>query len=172
MDVPSANCVIRFDPMHHAVSLVQGRGRARQENSSFVVLQERPDRPTHKLAAVEKQQIDLIRNFKPMPSSEAGSKDMQAQRSREIAASLVLAGTFDQTNSLLKLNEFCVKTKVALQKKFVPHHTGFAVQMRYVSLLRSVSAEGCARNKKWAMAVAAAKILLQLQKQILGESWS
>jgi superfamily II DNA or RNA helicase len=29
MDVPAANCVLRFDPMLNAVSLVQGRGRAR-----------------------------------------------------------------------------------------------------------------------------------------------
>lgn len=46
MDVPEANCVIRFDPMINSVSLVQGRGRARQAQSSFVVLAERGD-PAH-----------------------------------------------------------------------------------------------------------------------------
>lgn len=61
MDVPAANCVIRFDPMINSVSLVQGRGRARQANSSFVVLSEREDRPTSTLAAVEAQQLETLR---------------------------------------------------------------------------------------------------------------
>jgi len=49
MDVPAANCVIRFDEVLNAVSHVQGRGRARQSDSSFVVLRERPDRPVAEL---------------------------------------------------------------------------------------------------------------------------
>ena len=61
MDVPAANCVIRFDPMINAVSFVQGRGRARQADSSFVVLSERQDRPTSTLAAVEAQQLQKLR---------------------------------------------------------------------------------------------------------------
>ena len=60
MDVPAANCVIRFDPMINSVSLVQGRGRARQPDSSFVVLCERQDRPTSTLAAVEAQQLERL----------------------------------------------------------------------------------------------------------------
>jgi endoribonuclease Dicer len=39
MDVPAANCVIRFDAVQTPVSLVQSRGRARHESSSFIVLQ-------------------------------------------------------------------------------------------------------------------------------------
>ncbi|KNC77489.1 hypothetical protein SARC_10052 [Sphaeroforma arctica JP610] len=40
MDVPAANCVIRFDAVQTPVSLVQSRGRARQKDSNFVVLAE------------------------------------------------------------------------------------------------------------------------------------
>ncbi|CAM9146245.1 unnamed protein product, partial [Ectocarpus sp. 8 AP-2014] len=57
IDVPDANCVVRYDPMDHAVSMVQGRGRARGEKSSFVVLCERADRTTADLEAVEQRQL-------------------------------------------------------------------------------------------------------------------
>ena len=43
MDVPEANCVVRFDPMLTSVSYVQGRGRAREAGSSLLVLRERED---------------------------------------------------------------------------------------------------------------------------------
>ena len=41
MDVPAANCVVRFDEVQTAVSLVQSQGRARQEDSSFLLLKVR-----------------------------------------------------------------------------------------------------------------------------------
>eukprot|EP01068_Selenidium_serpulae_P015714 Selendium_serpulae@DN6236_c6_g2_i1.p1 len=61
LDVPQANAVIRFDAMEHAVSLVQGRGRARQVHSSFVVLSERLNRPAKALEKVEERQIELLK---------------------------------------------------------------------------------------------------------------
>ena len=48
LDVPEANCVIRFDPVINSVSLVQGEGRGRQKDSSSVVMSERKDRPVSK----------------------------------------------------------------------------------------------------------------------------
>ena len=59
MDIPEANCVIRYDQMHHAVSLVQGRGRARQADSDFIVLKERSDRTVGDLLKAEQQQANL-----------------------------------------------------------------------------------------------------------------
>ena len=61
MDVPAANCTIRYDPVHNAVSHVQGRGRARQEDSSFVVLNERTDRPVTMLDSVDALQRKVAR---------------------------------------------------------------------------------------------------------------
>ena len=55
LNIPAANCVIYFDPTNHAVSYVQGQGRARQANSSFVMLDQREDRPAEMLA---KQKIE------------------------------------------------------------------------------------------------------------------
>jgi superfamily II DNA/RNA helicase len=65
LDVPAANCVIYFDPIDHAVSYVQGRGRARQENSSFVMLNQRRDRPATLLAQQECEQHSIASSFVP-----------------------------------------------------------------------------------------------------------
>lgn len=62
MDIPSANCVIRFDSMVHSVSLVQGRGRARQADASFIVLNERYDRPAVMLEAIAPAQNEFIQS--------------------------------------------------------------------------------------------------------------
>merc|ERR1719215_2488749 len=90
MDVPAANCVIRFDPMLNSVSFVQGRGRARQADSSFVVLSERADRTVAMLAGVEQQQLEIVRNFQPLPPAQGNEKERTAQLSREANARLVL----------------------------------------------------------------------------------
>lgn len=101
MDIPAANCTVRFDAMEHVVSLVQGRGRARQAGSCFVVLRERSDRTTSDLEAAEKQQLRLLRSFKPPPppsppkggeDAAAAGEDLSAmqQHSREQGARDVL----------------------------------------------------------------------------------
>ena len=41
MDIPASNVVVRFDPVQTPVSLVQSKGRARQQNSAFVVMRVR-----------------------------------------------------------------------------------------------------------------------------------
>ena len=46
-----ANIVVRFDVVQHAISLVQGRGRARRADSSHVVMCERADRTVTRLEA-------------------------------------------------------------------------------------------------------------------------
>lgn len=118
MDVPEANCVIRFDPMINSVSFVQGRGRARQAQSSFVVLSEREDRPTSTLAAIESQQLQIVRDFQPLPVLEDSSREKEARRSRERNAREVLieAANSSPLEALAALNLFCKKTKVELQE--------------------------------------------------------
>ncbi|CBJ26154.1 ATP-dependent RNA helicase, putative [Ectocarpus siliculosus] len=82
IDVPDANCVVRYDPMDHAVSMVQGRGRARGAESSFVVLCERADRTTADLEAVEQRQLWHLRNMEP---------DHQGERGVEVVAAAAAA---------------------------------------------------------------------------------
>ncbi|CAB1120108.1 unnamed protein product [Ectocarpus sp. CCAP 1310/34] len=72
IDVADANCVVRYDSIDHVVSMVQGRGRARGEKSSFVVLCERADRTTADLEAVEQRQLWQLRNIEPGHQCERG----------------------------------------------------------------------------------------------------
>ena len=59
-DVPAANCVIRFDAVQNPVSMVQSRGRARQEGSSFVIMSETKKRPFADFEKSEEHQRNLI----------------------------------------------------------------------------------------------------------------
>ena len=40
VDIPSLKSVIRFDPIQHLPSFIQGRGRARTEKNRFITLAE------------------------------------------------------------------------------------------------------------------------------------
>lgn len=167
MDVPAANCVIRFDAMHHAVSLVQGRGRARQEQSAFVVLKERTDRPHSVLAAVEKKQLELIRTFQPTPSESVHEKQRKAQTSRETAAKPCLSGDADLNNAMFKLQIFCQKTKVSLDSMYQRQQNQFAVRLQYTSVLRTVTAQGNGLSMKAAAENAALQMVVALRTQII-----
>ncbi len=166
MDVPSANCVIRFDSMNHAVSLVQGRGRARQADSSFVVLSERADRPVSVLEDTERQQQELIQNFKLAPHSEVDrEKEVLAQKSRERAAKGCLSGHVDVRTALSKLNLFCTKTKIHAQVTQGGKKSNFETFIAYKSILRDVTGCGHGKDKKEAKRDAALKTIMLLLKE-------
>ena len=74
VDVPESNCVIYYDPIDTSVSHVQGRGRARKENSSFVMLAERVDRPAAILAQMELEQHAVASTLQPAHSAENTEK--------------------------------------------------------------------------------------------------
>jgi endoribonuclease Dicer len=38
LDIPACNVVIRFDVIYHVIGLIQSRGRARNDNSSFILV--------------------------------------------------------------------------------------------------------------------------------------
>eukprot|EP00611_Tribonema_gayanum_P028550 TRINITY_DN7368_c0_g1_i1.p2 TRINITY_DN7368_c0_g1~~TRINITY_DN7368_c0_g1_i1.p2 ORF type:complete len:351 (+),score=152.61 TRINITY_DN7368_c0_g1_i1:41-1054(+) len=72
LDLPCANCVIRFDPMHTPVSYVQGRGRAREAGSDFAVLMEMRARPVSQLKEAEAMQTKVFaRNANAAAASTA-----------------------------------------------------------------------------------------------------
>jgi len=110
MDVPAANCIIRFDPIQTPVSLIQGRGRARQEDSSFVVMEERQDRTVQKLGQAEHAQMNLLKNSKDVlgnPQEEERKRKL-AQQSRDLSGKQLLKAGKGNSISLIKV--FCQKT--------------------------------------------------------------
>jgi len=161
MDIPEANCVIYFDPMNTAVSYVQGRGRARQANSSFVMLDQRHDRPAALLAQQEEEQHRIASTFVPEKGSNPVAA-ITAQQNRERGCAAVLDGVNDIT-ALAKLNLYCKKTKVLCDEIYTPGpgdcHT-FA--LTYSSVLRTVRGSGTGSTKKEAKKRAAVALLHNL----------
>ena len=79
MDIAAANVVICFDDMPHVVAFVQRRGRARHDNSSFVVLAESATRSMTMLERTEEEQRGIVRDFQPAPrASGADGEDEEA----------------------------------------------------------------------------------------------
>ena len=79
----AANVVISFDHMKDSVELCQRFGRARQEDSSKVVMDERRDRGVTRLQQVKQRQNGIIQEFDPSKVSQSQKTDMAAQKSRE-----------------------------------------------------------------------------------------
>lgn len=149
------------------MSLVQGRGRARQEQSAFVVLKERNDRPHSMLAAVEKQHQELIRTFQPTKSEGTGDTQRTAQTNRELRGKPYLLGQLDLSNALQNLQRFCQKTEVSLDSKYQQRNDQFAVQLMYKSVLRTITKHGVGRSKKTAAAEAALQMMRTLREEIM-----
>ncbi|KAI8898107.1 P-loop containing nucleoside triphosphate hydrolase protein [Globomyces pollinis-pini] len=63
IDIPAANCVVRFDAMQTPVSFIQSRGRARQANSSFIVMNESKSKTVPDLVNAESNQKSIIDEF-------------------------------------------------------------------------------------------------------------
>eukprot|EP01068_Selenidium_serpulae_P006650 Selendium_serpulae@DN4464_c0_g1_i2.p1 len=163
MDVPAANCVLRFDPVLNAVSFPQGRGRARQADSSFVVLAERADRRVAELVAAEQRQRAVVQSFAAGTGLGFGSEadreaaERRKQQSREQGALSVLNGAMPP---LATLNLYAKKTKAQLQEDYLPD--GECV-LTYTSCLRTCKAGGRGVLKKAAKAAAAQALLVELQ---------
>ncbi|CAN0559765.1 unnamed protein product [Ectocarpus sp. 12 AP-2014] len=177
MDIPKANCVVRYDAMVHVVSMVQGRGRAREEDSSFVVLRERPDRTTADLEAVERQQQRLVRGFRPPAAGSAAATAgdaalVAAQRARERGAHEALLGAAAAQGgggggALSAINFFAQKTKAALENGWSNGAGGqWVCTLSYESPLRELHATGTAPGKKAAKKLAAAKLLADLLEAV------
>eukprot|EP00457_Paulinella_chromatophora_P001946 gb/GEZN01001949.1/.p2 GENE.gb/GEZN01001949.1/~~gb/GEZN01001949.1/.p2 ORF type:complete len:312 (+),score=49.21 gb/GEZN01001949.1/:106-1041(+) len=168
MDVPAANCVIRFDSMVHSVSYVQGRGRARQHNSSFVVLAERSDRTVQHLAEVEQHQLELVRKFVPKQQDEKALQPLrQAQTFRERNALPLLRcdNKSKQKSPLATLQLYKTKTKANLEfNETVEQETNrIKVSLTYTSFLREIEGTGCATKKADAKQQAALDVLQKLR---------
>ena len=162
LDIPAANCVIYFDPMHTAVSYVQGRGRARQADSSFVMLDERADRPASLLAEQELEQHAVASTFKPVTSADGLAHDTATHLSRRRNAQPVLDNATAVT-AIAALNTYCKKTKVVLDEHRVQKGGAWEVNMTYTSPLVTVAALGVGPVVKVARAHAAFRLIESLR---------
>ena len=155
MDIPLANCVLCFDPNIHGVAFVQRRGRARQEDSSYYIMNERPDRPTSRLAASEEELRAFMVDFTPSSSTSSDEKSRAAQKARERTANPLLAKDVDSETVLGTLQQYCQKTKSPLQEHFTKSGVGFTCKVKYESVLRDIEGEASGPDKKRAKQLAA-----------------
>ena len=167
MDIPEANCVICFDDITHGVALVQRRGRARQAESSFIIMSERSDRPVSFLAAGEQEQHSFLQDFTPVASDESYYKKQRgAQMSRENTAQPLLLKDVDTTNVIGALHGYCQKTKTSLEETYTSVKAGHVTcSLRYESVLREFKVEASsAKSKKDAKQFAAMMLWDQLKR--------
>lgn len=168
LDIPEANCVIYFDPMDHAVSYVQGRGRARHADSSFVMLDQRYDRPGSLLAQQEAEQHNVASNYVPRHSASDQEADLVAQKNRERSGSKHLLDPSVDT-SVANLNIYCKKTKVVLQEntsKTKGSANSWRCILTYQSVTRTVTGSKIESSKKMAKRVAALELLRAIKASI------
>eukprot|EP00171_Calliarthron_tuberculosum_P007145 IDg7145t1 len=169
MDIPTANCVIRFDAVLHTVSLVQGRGRARQQDSSLIVLSERADRSVSRLQRVEEQQLELVRTFQPVrdPVQKAHEHEQRCmdQRNREQNARTVLTAPGRGAAAAVQL--FARKTKVDILINMHEEGNMWCCELSYSSVLRSVTGKGFAEGKKGAKLAAMEDMLASLRLEFV-----
>ena len=172
LDIPEANCVIYFDPMDHAVSYVQGRGRARHAESSFVMLDERADRPASLLAKQEAEQHNVASSFVPENFTSNRKANEESQKSRERSGASYLLNP-SEDNSIGNLNVYCKKTKVVLEenaKKTKGSTNAWSCSLVYQSVTRTVTGRGVAASKKGAKRDAAVDLLKEIQISIENSS--
>ena len=98
---------------------MQGRGRARKADSSFVVMSERSDRSAEILSKVEKKQLEIIKTYRPSLNPEIDSKAMKhAQQARERSAADLLSNEKNVSNLTVIsiINTYSQKTKVSVNE--------------------------------------------------------
>ncbi len=178
MDIPAANCVIRFDAIQTPVSLVQSRGRARKADSSFIVMQEQEGRGVASLQEAEAVQADIISRISSSGISSsaidaAHAKKLTAQISRRRNAAKIVSG-FEVGGSkppLMILNLYAQKTAAELEKKIsmvgVAHHAQLSIQEYGMGKL---FAKGMGESKKSAINNAAG-LLIEIIKNELESSF-
>jgi superfamily II DNA or RNA helicase len=122
MDIPQANCVIRFDCIENLVSMVQSRGRARQQHSSFVVLSERPECKIADLVAAESTQKSMIAEGSFHEAIAKAEELCSEERIRAVAAekAVFLRSHLPALDATKCLNKFVSQFKCTLRVKDKP----------------------------------------------------
>jgi superfamily II DNA/RNA helicase len=172
MDIPAANCVVRFDHVQTPVSLVQSRGRARQLDSAFVVMREDSSRTVCDLQAAEQQQhavIAAINTTGIVVDENMHQKKLVAQASRKRGAVSVFERHFaqppDKRSCMATINSYSQKVagEVTTRDKKVTN----SVWSTTVSFVQFGEAPLCGRGegatKKDSAKAAASHLLDQLQ---------
>lgn len=158
--------------MKDSVELCQRSGRARQQDSSIVILDERPDRPLTALETARDLQDQVIATYDPATAPPANDRvERNKQQSREQSA---YRSVFADPNHQSKLNArplhwlhlYTKKTKASLSEEPTAkhHNTKFVCTLTYRSVLRTIKVDDQDTNEKTAKNKAAITMLAALKK--------
>ncbi|KAJ3110927.1 Interferon-induced helicase C domain-containing protein 1 [Physocladia obscura] len=166
IDIPAANCVIRFDHIQTPVSLVQSRGRARQYDSTFIVMQESSKRSVRVLESSEQEQVAAIHEINAngfkLSTKQIRIQRMNAQEQRRRGARKILE-RYEQTHTWA-LKAYAQKISGEVTESVSEK------QLLYVATLKlsqfgeaALHGSGQARSKKDAINEAALHIIEQVK---------
>ncbi|KAJ3508953.1 hypothetical protein NLJ89_g5473 [Agrocybe chaxingu] len=134
LDFDGCDLVIRFDPLHHMIAYVQSRGRARNFNSTFVVMCQEDDRELEaKYRALQEKEPEVTHMYQTRhigieSDDEDGDDDGDgvidlADRERFVVKSTGAKLTYD--NSISLLNYLCsLIPRDAFTPVHKPRYTG------------------------------------------------
>lgn len=192
MDIPSANCVIRFDSTHNQVyspryhvtepknqvpalqnraPVSQGQVHSPQDIDVEVELNQTDAKSVLLLPAPERKQPEPT----AMPTSAiypVSNEDLKARLKRtqtalEINGKTYLEGNADLSNCVSKLRGFCEQTKTPLESTVKYENNEYFVCMKYCSILRSHVANGRGSTRAGAATDAALQLVVGLRYQVL-----
>ena len=83
IDVPSANVVICFDPPQNLVSFIQRRGRARQPDSQYLILQPSHSSPPKEWVLLEQQMVDAYLEIERQTQAALEAEAVEETAGRE-----------------------------------------------------------------------------------------
>eukprot|EP00934_Nitzschia_sp_Nitz4_P003036 Nitzschia sp. Nitz4//scaffold159_size51929//3928//5796//NITZ4_006871-RA/size51929-processed-gene-0.49-mRNA-1//-1//CDS//3329537550//3026//frame0 len=168
-DVPEANVVISYDHMKDSVELCQRSGRAREQDSSIVILDERPDRPLTVLESARTLQDTITEAYEPSHSAVDQKAEEEKERQRERSARKgVLQDHKKCTNIPVQaLNEYAKKTKALVLENYSVDWGEFTCKLTYRSHLRRFEVEGRGASKK-AAKKEASQTMLEMLRQNCG----
>ena len=154
--------------MKDSVELCQRFGRARQEERSIVVLDERRDRPLELLQSIHCLQHEIVQRFDPKNIKYDQEAEIAKQRQREASAykSILVNRECYVSEPLKKLNEYTSKTKGNVDTLMEKTGNEFCCNLTYTNHLQeSVNGSGMASSKQAAKSEAALEILDTLQQK-------
>lgn len=151
--------------MKDSVELCQRFGRARQNDSSAIVMKQRQDRPVAMLEKVKSRQDEIIKEFDPTKVQINHDANKRAQNDRERNAAKLLS-KMDEIDKkpVAILNIYVSKTKALLTNNISKKQGLFHHGMVYESDLRQEIAMASGSSKKEAKKLCALRLLKNIKE--------
>ena len=155
--------------MKDTVELCQRTGRARDRDSSIVILDERPDRPLAMLESIRAMQDTIVETFDPssVQINQETERTRQLNREQNALRAILQKHPRCPQHSIKAIHEFKAKTKASLTDEYTFRGDGiFQCTLTYESILRSITVNEEHTSKKNAKQCCALTLLARLENSL------